>query len=174
MLAVVESNQGNDPVNVVAALLALLASVTSWALVNTVFAFKYARLRYLDPDGGIDFKQQDPPTYSDFAYLAFTWDGLRRGRHRVLLAVAINVVPILGGRAEYACPRRPMSTCRAEHLSTRRRSAPVLRGSEARSGGGRGELAAGAGDVLAPRVPDGGGDAGGTQPLDELLLHPGT
>jgi hypothetical protein len=42
--------------------------------VNTVFAFKYARLYYFDePDSaGIDFKQKEPPTYSDFAYLAFT------------------------------------------------------------------------------------------------------
>ena len=42
--------------------------------MNTVFAFKYARLYYFDePDSaGIDFKQKEPPTYSDFAYLAFT------------------------------------------------------------------------------------------------------
>jgi uncharacterized membrane protein len=42
--------------------------------VNTVYAFKYARLYYVDePDrGGIDFKQHDAPAYSDFAYLAFT------------------------------------------------------------------------------------------------------
>lgn len=48
--------------------------VPSWGLVNTVYAFKYARHYYLDePDaGGIDFKQADPPAYSDFAYLAFT------------------------------------------------------------------------------------------------------
>jgi uncharacterized membrane protein len=26
----------------------------------------------VDVDGGIDFKQREPPTYSDFAYLAFT------------------------------------------------------------------------------------------------------
>jgi uncharacterized membrane protein len=44
------------------------------ALVNTVHAFTYARRYYLDePDiGGIDFKQEHPPAYSDFAYLAFT------------------------------------------------------------------------------------------------------
>jgi uncharacterized membrane protein len=43
-------------------------------LVNTVYAFKYARMYYFDePDeGGIDFKQATSPTYSDFAYLAFT------------------------------------------------------------------------------------------------------
>ena len=55
-------------------LLSVLSVALSWALVNTVYAFKYARLYYFDEpdDGGIDFKQEDPPTYSDFAYLAFT------------------------------------------------------------------------------------------------------
>jgi uncharacterized membrane protein len=55
-------------------LLSVLSVALSWALVNTVYAFKYARLYYFDePDiGGIDFKQEHPPTYSDFAYLAFT------------------------------------------------------------------------------------------------------
>jgi len=27
---------------------------------------------YIDEDGGIDFNEPDPPTYLDFAYLAFT------------------------------------------------------------------------------------------------------
>jgi uncharacterized membrane protein len=27
---------------------------------------------YVDQDGGIDFKQVQPPAYGDFAYLAFT------------------------------------------------------------------------------------------------------
>jgi uncharacterized membrane protein len=119
VLAVVQSNQGTDPVSVVAVILALLASVASWALVNTVFALKYARLYYLDVDGGIDFKQRDPPAYSDFAYLAFTVGmsfavsdtepvdtRIRRTAlghallsyafGTVVLAVAINVVPNLG------------------------------------------------------------------------------
>jgi uncharacterized membrane protein len=36
-----------------------------------VFALKYARLYYVDEDGGIDFRQDQPPAYSDFAYMAF-------------------------------------------------------------------------------------------------------
>ena len=40
-------------------------------MVNTVFALKYARLYYVDEDGGIDFRQDQPPTYSDLAYMAF-------------------------------------------------------------------------------------------------------
>jgi uncharacterized membrane protein len=53
-------------------MLSVVAVVLSWCLVNTVFALKYARLYYVDEDGGIDFKQEEPPAYSDFAYLAFT------------------------------------------------------------------------------------------------------
>ena len=55
-------------------LLSAISVALSLALVNTVYAFKYARLYYLDEpdDCGIDFKQEDAPTYSDFAYLAFT------------------------------------------------------------------------------------------------------
>jgi uncharacterized membrane protein len=52
--------------------LSIVTVVLSWALVNTVFALKYARLYYLEDDAGIDFKQEQPPTYSDFAYMAFT------------------------------------------------------------------------------------------------------
>jgi len=44
----------------------------SWALVHTVFTLRYARTYYKRPEGGIDFNEKDPPTYLDFAYLAFT------------------------------------------------------------------------------------------------------
>ncbi len=40
--------------------------------MNTVFALKYARIYYIDDDGGFDFGHDDAPAYSDFAYLAFT------------------------------------------------------------------------------------------------------
>jgi uncharacterized membrane protein len=44
----------------------------SWATVHTIFTLRYARTYYDEPDGGIDFNEVDPPTYLDFAYLAFT------------------------------------------------------------------------------------------------------
>ncbi|TQS43482.1 DUF1345 domain-containing protein [Cryptosporangium phraense] len=68
----VRSSGQQDPQAVAAVILSVLAVLLSWALVNTVFALKYARLYYLDTDGGITFNQPDPPAYSDFAYLAFT------------------------------------------------------------------------------------------------------
>jgi uncharacterized membrane protein len=72
VLAVIRASGAHDVAATAAVLLSLVGAILSWALVNTVFALKYARLYYVDVDGGIDFKQREPPTYSDFAYLAFT------------------------------------------------------------------------------------------------------
>jgi uncharacterized membrane protein len=74
VVALVQSSSQRNATAVASVLLSVLSVTLSWALVNTVYAFKYARLYYFgEPDtGGIDFKQDDPPTYSDFAYLAFT------------------------------------------------------------------------------------------------------
>ncbi|MDI9903144.1 DUF1345 domain-containing protein [Rhodococcus sp. IEGM 1409] len=57
---------------VVAASVAVGSVVISWLAVHTLFALGYARLYYSGPDGGIDFNQEEPPRYSDFAYVAYT------------------------------------------------------------------------------------------------------
>jgi uncharacterized membrane protein len=51
--------------------LAVLTVATSWGVVHTVFALRYARLYYRD-GGGVDFNDDDKPDYRDFAYLALT------------------------------------------------------------------------------------------------------
>lgn len=75
LAAVVEAlarSGSKSPVAVLTVVLVVVVVVLSWALVNTVFALKYARHYYSGGDGGIDFNQQEPPAYSDFAYVAFT------------------------------------------------------------------------------------------------------
>ena len=74
VVALVQSGSQRGPTAVASVLLSVASVALSWALVNTVYAYKYARMYYLDePDaGGIDFKQDQDPTYSDFAYMAFT------------------------------------------------------------------------------------------------------
>jgi uncharacterized membrane protein len=62
----------HDAVAVAAVVLSVVDTILSWALVNTVFALRYARLYFSGGDGGISFQQDDPPAYSDFAYVAFT------------------------------------------------------------------------------------------------------
>jgi uncharacterized membrane protein len=118
-LAVVQAGRADNAGAIADVILSLVGTILSWGVVNTVFALKYARLYYLDEDGGIDFKQREPPAYSDFAYFAFTI-GMAYGpaeiepetsqvRKTVLghallsyvfgtgvVAVAINVVTTLG------------------------------------------------------------------------------
>lgn len=52
--------------------LGVLSVVLSWMVVHTIFTLRYARLYYVDVDGGIDFNQEEPPDYGDFAYVAFS------------------------------------------------------------------------------------------------------
>jgi uncharacterized membrane protein len=108
-----------DAMDVAAVLLSLGVVILSWALINTVFALKYARLYYFGGDGGIDFHQQGPPAYSDFAYVAFCVGmtfavaetepadpGIRKATlghgllsylfTTVMIAVAVNVLTNLG------------------------------------------------------------------------------
>jgi uncharacterized membrane protein len=112
-----DDSQNNGP-GVALTVLSVISSLVAWALVNTVFALKYARHYYLN-DGGIDFKQKQAPAYSDFAYLAFTLGMsyavsdtelattpirktalghalLSYGFGTIIIAVAINLVTDLG------------------------------------------------------------------------------
>ena len=55
------------------ALLALLGAVFSWLLVHTLYTLRYAEVYYTaEPHGGINFNQDEPPQYADFAYMAFS------------------------------------------------------------------------------------------------------
>lgn len=54
------------------AVLAVVSVALSWGLVHTLFTLRYASLYYQGPDGGVEFNQAAPPSYGDFAYLAFT------------------------------------------------------------------------------------------------------
>ncbi len=57
------------------AMLASLGAVSvavSWLTVHTIFTLRYALLYYTGPIGGIDFNQQERPSYRDFAYLSMT------------------------------------------------------------------------------------------------------
>jgi uncharacterized membrane protein len=56
----------------VQALVSIGAVGVAWASVHTVFTTRYARLYYSGTPGGVDFNEDEPPSYSDFAYLAFT------------------------------------------------------------------------------------------------------
>ena len=65
-------SQEKDPIGVAAAVLAAVGVVVAWALVNTVYAFKYARMYYHDERHRFRFSQDEDPSYSDFAVAAFS------------------------------------------------------------------------------------------------------
>ena len=55
--------------------LCLSTVVVSWTLTHTAFTLRYAHLYYREDDegvGGAEFPGGAPPSYLDFAYLAFT------------------------------------------------------------------------------------------------------
>jgi len=68
-LLLAENSKGGD---VAAAIVGILSVAASWFALHTVFALRYARLYYIGQGDGIDFHQHGDPTYSDFAYVAFT------------------------------------------------------------------------------------------------------
>jgi uncharacterized membrane protein len=72
VLAIAAGRAGGSGSRDLRAGLAVVSVALSWSVVQTVFISHYARLYYSHPPGGIDFNQEAPPRYSDFAYLAFT------------------------------------------------------------------------------------------------------
>lgn len=56
----------------IAAVIGFLSVIASWLAVHAVYTLRYAVQYYTEPVGGIDFNQDDKPTFADFAYLAFT------------------------------------------------------------------------------------------------------
>lgn len=53
-------------------IVALLSVALSWFLIHTLFTLRYGSLYYTGTNGGIDFNEDEPPNYLDFAYVAFT------------------------------------------------------------------------------------------------------
>jgi uncharacterized membrane protein len=54
------------------AALSLIGVALAWFSVHTIFTTRYAWLYYSSPRKGVDFNEDAPPSYRDFAYLAFT------------------------------------------------------------------------------------------------------
>lgn len=50
----------------------IVSIVLSWSVTHTVFTLRYARLYYEPETGAVNFNEDEPPCYTDFAYLALT------------------------------------------------------------------------------------------------------
>lgn len=69
---IVESGNAQGATRGWLAALALASVAVSWVLVQTLYTLHYARLYYTGSPGGVDFNTEEPPSYVDFAYVAFT------------------------------------------------------------------------------------------------------
>lgn len=72
VVVLVQAADASGAARAILAALAVLSVALSWLLVQTLYSLRYASLFYAEPVGGIDFNQDDPPAYEDFAYLSFT------------------------------------------------------------------------------------------------------
>jgi uncharacterized membrane protein len=71
-VVLVQANAAHGTLEVALAGLAVVSVALSWILLHTLFTLHYARVYYTDGGRGVDFNQDEPPRYTDFAYLAFT------------------------------------------------------------------------------------------------------
>lgn len=111
--ALERAGHATGAVQVLLIALAVLTVVLSWTLVNTVYTLRYAHIEFDRPGSGIDFEgtgEDNPPTYRDFAYAAFTIgmcyqvsdttmrDGATRGTalSHALLSYLFGVVIVAG------------------------------------------------------------------------------
>ena len=85
----------------VLAALAVVSVGLSWSLIHTLFTVRYASLFYRDGEGGVDFNQVDPPSYSDFAYLSFTLGMTFQVSDTNLQTHAIRVTALRHGLLSY-------------------------------------------------------------------------
>jgi uncharacterized membrane protein len=119
IVVLVHAHSAHGATQAMLAGLGVLSVAVSWFTVHTVFLLRYALLYYARPEGGIDFKMAERPSYRDFAYVALTLGmtyqvsdtDLRSTQMRatalrhallsylfgaVILAVAINLIAGLG------------------------------------------------------------------------------
>lgn len=72
VLVMVGSKDVTGSARLFLALLAMTCTAMSWLMVHTLFTLRYAKLYYSGVPGGIGFNQEDPPQYTDIAYMAFS------------------------------------------------------------------------------------------------------
>jgi uncharacterized membrane protein len=72
IVLLIQGQDAKGAAKVAIPILSVLSIVLSWCLVHTLFMLRYAKLYYVDDNGGVSFNQDEPPQYTDFAYLAFT------------------------------------------------------------------------------------------------------
>lgn len=78
----------------VAATIALVGVFGTWAMLDATYAARYAHLYYTDPVGGIDFNDDEPPSYRDFFYFSYNLGMTYQVSDTDVSSTAIRVVAL--------------------------------------------------------------------------------
>lgn len=71
-MGLAKSRHVSFPLEVALTVVCVLAVLSAWFVVHTMFTLRYAHAYYLEPAGGIEFPGGTQPAYHDFAYFALT------------------------------------------------------------------------------------------------------
>jgi len=71
-MALVKAGQTSGGLKAALMTVSVLSVLTAWGIVHTIYTLRYARLFYAPAIGGINFNSDEPPSFVDFAYVAFT------------------------------------------------------------------------------------------------------
>jgi len=69
-VVLIQTRDAGPVLALVLAGLAVVAVASSWALIQVDYMLRYAHLYFSHPSGGIDFHQDEDPSYVDFAYFS--------------------------------------------------------------------------------------------------------
>lgn len=72
VLVIVGSKDLSGSARFLLAMLAMTCTAMSWLMVHTLFTLRYAEVYYEGEPEGINFNQEEPPQYTDIAYMAFS------------------------------------------------------------------------------------------------------
>jgi uncharacterized membrane protein len=72
VLILVKATDASGGIRTFLITIGVVSVLLSWAAVHTIFTLRYAHLYYLGTPGGVQFHEDEPPDYVDFAYLALT------------------------------------------------------------------------------------------------------
>jgi uncharacterized membrane protein len=70
--ALIQAGRDHGAAKTLLIALVVLTVALGWATIHTVYTLRYGDLYYNDPVGGINFHDDDPPDYIDFAYVSLT------------------------------------------------------------------------------------------------------
>lgn len=71
VVVLTQTREAQGPAAFALPVIALVSVAASWLLIQTVYIVRIADAYYTEPVGGLLFNQQEDPSYTDFAYVAF-------------------------------------------------------------------------------------------------------